>query len=345
MVIGNVVDMQSPRGGRPGQTTEVAIVLMYVIGALTIVGVREVAIVLGGGVAVLLHLKEEIKGFVARLSDGDIRAVMQFVLISMVILPVLPDRAYGPYQVLNPREIWWMVVLIVGLNLGGYAAFRLMGAKAGTALAGVLGGVISSTATTVSYARTTKADEAATGTAAVVIWVASSVVYIRILLEIGAVAPDFLPIAAAPILVMLGLFAFLAMLIWRSATKPGQSPLEPGNPTELKPAILFGALYAGVLFAVAAADDLLGQTGLYVAAFVSGLTDIDAITLSTSQLVADGRVESGTGWRLILLASLSNMAFKYGMVVTLGSRALARRLGALVAVSIAVGIGIILFWG
>lgn len=343
MITGNIVAMKT-EGMDPGQTTEVAIVLMFAVGALVVAGPRELAIVLGGVVSVLLHLREELRSFVARLSDRDVRAVMQFVLISMVILPILPDQEYGPYAVLNPREIWWMVVLIVGLNLGGYAAFRVMGARAGTALAGILGGVISSTATTVSYARTTKSDEAATGTAAVVIWVASSVVFVRILLEIAAVAPEFVGVAAPPILIMLGVFLAVALLIWRSATSPGDSPLEPGNPTELKPAILFGLLYAAVLFAVAAADDLLGQAGLFAAAFVSGLTDIDAITLSTSQLVADGRVDPSTGWRLILLASMSNMVFKFGMVVTLGSRALARRLGGLVALSLAVGVGLILFW-
>ena len=111
--------------------------------------------------------------------------------------------------------------------------------------------MISSTATTVSYSRTTKTDGEATRTAAVVIWVASGVVFVRILIEIAAVAPEFLPVAAGPIGIMLLLFAITSVLIWRSATAPSESPLKPGNPSELKPAILFGALYAGVLFAVA----------------------------------------------------------------------------------------------
>jgi uncharacterized membrane protein (DUF4010 family) len=343
MVTGNIVLLRSGRND-PGQTTEVAVVLMYVVGAYTVSGSREVAIVLGGVIAVLLHLKEELKSFVGKLSDGDVRAVMQFVVISLVILPVLPDQTYGPYDVLNPRQIWWMVVLIVGLNLAGYAAFRIMGAKAGTALAGILGGVISSTATTVSYARTTKTDESRTGTATVIVWIASGVVFVRILLEIGAVAPDFLPVAAGPLLVMLAFFTVSAAVIWRSATQPGDSPMKPGNPTELKPAILFGALYAAVLFVVAAAEDLLGNSGLYAAAFVSGLTDIDAITLSTSQLVASERLAAETGWRLILLAAMSNMAFKFTMVMSLGSKEMAKRLGGLVALSIVVGTVLLFAW-
>jgi uncharacterized membrane protein (DUF4010 family) len=344
MVTGNMVQTKVGQA-TPGQTTEVAVVLMYLVGALAVVGSREVAIVLGGTIAVLLHLREELKEMVTRMSDGDVRAIMQFVLISLVILPTIPDQFYGPYQVLNPRQIWWMVVLIVGLNLAGYGAFRFLGARGGTALAGILGGVISSTATTVSYSRTTKNDGEATRTAAVVIWVASGVVFVRILIEIGAVAPDFLPVAVGPIGIMLLLFAITSVLIWRSEIAPTESPLTPSNPSELKPAILFGALYAGVLFAVAAAEDLLGSAGLFAAAAISGLTDIDAITLSTSQLVSAGRVEADVGWRLILVAAMSNLVYKLGVAVTLGGPGLARRLGGLFVVALAGGVGLLVFWG
>ncbi|MDH3423192.1 MAG: DUF4010 domain-containing protein, partial [Gemmatimonadota bacterium] len=329
----------------PGQTTEAAIVLTFLIGALVVVGPREVAIVLGATTAMLLHLKDELRNWVARLSDSDVRAVMQFVVIWLVVLPVLPDQAYGPYQVLNPRQIWFMVVLIVGLNLLGYGAFRLMGARAGTLLAGVLGGVISSTATTMSYARQSKTLEGTARTAAVVVWIASGVVFIRILLEIGAVAPGFLPVAAGPIGVLLAVFVIAALATWRSTMTPGESPLEPGNPSELKPALLFGALYAGVLFAIAAAEDLLGNAGLFATAAVSGLTDIDAITLSTSRLVDTEVIDQATGWRVILVAAMSNMVFKFGVAASLGSREMAKRLGILFAIAIAVGVGLVTFWG
>jgi uncharacterized membrane protein (DUF4010 family) len=269
---------------------------------------------------------------------------MQFVLISLVILPILPDRTYGPYDVLSPRQVWLMVVLIVGINLAGYGAFRILGSRAGTALAGVLGGAISSTATTLGYARVTRANPGTARTAVVVVWIASSVVFVRLLLEIGAVAPSFLPVAAGPLAMMLLVFALLAGVMWRSSMSPGASPLEPGNPSELKPAILFGFVYAAVLFAVAAGQDLLGDAGLYVAAFVSGLTDVDAITLSTSQLVQDGRLDPDTGWRLILVAVLSNTVFKLGLAVTLGSRDFARRLTAMGAIALAAGVAIVIFW-
>jgi uncharacterized membrane protein (DUF4010 family) len=344
MITGNA--MVASRGeADPGQTTEVAVVLMFLVGAMCVIGPLELAIVLGGVVSVLLHLKEELRGLVAKLSDKDVRAVMQFVVISLIILPVLPNETYGPFDVLNPRNIWFMVVLIVGLNLAGYAAFRLFGSRAGTALAGVLGGIISSTATTVSYARSTKNEPGRAGTAAVVVWIASAVVFVRILVEVGLTSLDFLPTVAGPMGVMLALFLVAAAVIWRSATAPSDSPMDPGNPTELKPAIAFAVLYAVILMVVAAADEYLGGAGLYGAAFISGLTDIDAITLSTSNLVADARLEPETGWRIILVAALSNMMFKLGVVATLGSREMLRRLGGLVGLAVAAGVAILVFWG
>jgi uncharacterized membrane protein (DUF4010 family) len=304
-----------------------------------------VAIVLGATIAMLLHLRDELKGWVRRLSDRDVRAVMQFVAISLIVLPVLPDRTYGPYAVLNPRQVWWMVVLIVGMNLAGYAAFRLMGRRAGTALAGILGGVISSTATTMSYARLTKTSPSHTNAAVAIVWIASGVVFVRILIEVGAVAPSFLPTAAVPVSIMLIVFVAAAVAIWRSSTGPAESPLDPGNPSELRPAILFGALYAVILFVVAAAQDLLGNVGLFAAAALSGLTDIDAITLSTSRLVATGVVDQATGWRLILVAAMSNMLFKLGLAASLGTPKMAKRLAVLFLLAIAVGAGLIVAWG
>jgi uncharacterized membrane protein (DUF4010 family) len=326
MVIGNVVAMSAGEHD-PGQTTEVAMVLTFLVGALVVIGPREVAIVVCALTAMLLHLREELRDWVARLNDRDVRAFMQFIVIWLVVLPVLPDRTYGPYDVMNPRQIWLMVVLIVGLNVAGYAAFRIMGARAGTLLAGLLGGVISSTATTMSYARQSKAQEATSRTAAVVVWIASGVVFIRILLEIIAV------------------FAIAALMVWRSATTTDDNPMEPGNPSELKPALIFGVLYAAILFAVAAAEDLLGSTGLFLTAAVAGLTDIDAITLSTSRLVQTDVIGPSTGWRLILVAAMSNIAFKYSLVASLGSREMAKRLGVLFAIAIVVGGGLIAFWG
>ena len=343
LAIGNAIQMREERA-TPGQTTEVAMLVVYLVGALTVLGPRSVAIVLGGAVAVLLHLREELKGLVARMSDKDVRAIMQFVVISLVILPVLPNRTFGPFDVLNPHNVWWMVVLIVGLNLLGYAAFRWMSDRRGTAVAGLLGGVVSSTATTFAYARNARSGDVAPRAAAIIIWLASGVVYVRILIEIAAVAPGFLRTAAVPVLVVLGVVAVTAILMWNDQDPAAGSALEPRNPTQLRAAVAFGGLYAIILLAVAAAEASFGNAGLYATALLSGLTDIDAITLSTSRLVAGGRLDEDVAWRLILAASLSNLAFKLGVAWVLGGAKLARRLGAVTSAVTVVVVGLIVFW-
>src|SRR5690606_35719953 len=136
-----------------GLTTEMSIILMYLIGAYLVEGNQLLAVVLTGVIAVLLHFTPALHGFVNKIGEKDLKAVMQFVLITLVILPVLPNEDMGPYQVLNPREIWWLVVLIVGISLVGYFLYKLLGGKLGALAGGLLGGLVSSTATTVSYAR------------------------------------------------------------------------------------------------------------------------------------------------------------------------------------------------
>jgi uncharacterized membrane protein (DUF4010 family) len=343
LAIGNAIQMRE-HDANPGQTTEVALLVTYGIGALTVIGPRTVAIVLGGAVAVLLYLRSEIKGMVARMNDRDVRAIMQFVLVWLVVLPLLPDRTFGPFDVLNPHNVWLMVVLIVGLNLAGYAAFRGLSRRGGTAVAGLLGGVISSTATTLAYARNARAGDVPAKTAALIVWLASGVVYVRVLIEIAAVAPRFLPVASVPVLGILAVFSAAALVLWHSEGDLPDSPLEPKNPTQLSAAVIFGGLYAGVLFAVAAAEAYLGDVGLYAAALLSGVTDMDAITLSTSRLVAAERLDASLGWRLIVAASMSNLVFKLCIAWIVGGAALGRRLAWLSAAALATGSAFIFFW-
>ncbi len=328
----------------PGLTTEIAMLLMFGIGAYLVIGYKEVAIALGGGVAVLLHLKGQLHGLVARLGENDLKAIMQFALISLVILPVLPDRTYGPYAVLNPRQVWWMVVLIVGISLGGYIVYKFFGAKAGIGLGGILGGVISSTATTVSYSRRAARVPGSSRLAAIVIMIASAVVFARLLLEVAVVQPSFLRVVGLPLLLMLLLLSVLAAWSWyRGRHEQNEMPVQE-NPSELKSAIFFGLMYALVLFAVAAAKERFGNQGLYVVAGLSGLTNVDAITLSTSQLVGAGRLNSEDGWRLIILATLSNLIFKAVIIALLAHRQLLMVIAPLYGVALAVGLLLLFLW-
>ena len=343
IIVGNLAK-QKKGDLDPGLTTEVAMLLMYGVGAYVVVGPAAAAIAIGGGVAVLLHLKPEMHSLAARIGNADFKAIMQFVLVSFVILPVLPDQAYGPYQVLNPHRIWVLVVLIVGISLAGYMVYKFFGEKAGVMMGGILGGIISSTATTVSYARRSRQAKGSSKLAAQVILIASTVVFVRVLMLIAATAPASLQEAGPPLGAMLGVMMVLSVGTW-FVDRHAKVQMPPqDNPTELKSAILFAALFALVTLGVAAAKEHFGQRGLYVVAILSGLTDMDAITLSTTQIVKSGQTDVHTGWRLILAAALANLVFKAGTTAVLGDRKLFLRVSALFGVAFAAGILILILW-
>jgi len=237
-----------------------------------------------------------------------------------------------------------MVVLMVGISLSGYVAFKLIGAKAGTLLGGLMGGLISSTATTASYARRSAESPGSANLAALVIMIASTSVFARVLVEVGTVAPGSFVQIAPPLAVMLVACCLIATVAFaldrrQSARMPAQE-----NPAELKSALIFGALFAVVILAVATAKDRFGSGGLDTVAVLSGLTDMDAITLSTAQLVKDGRLDAATGWRVILIASMSNLMFKAGIVALLGDRGLLRRVLILFGLALLSGGGILWLW-
>jgi uncharacterized membrane protein (DUF4010 family) len=343
IVTGNVIAMHGGRA-EPGMTTEIAALIMFVVGAAVASGFRVLSAVVGGTVALLLHWKKPMHAVVQRLGEQDVNAAMRLVLIGLVILPILPNRTYGPYGVLNPFEIWLMVVLIVGISLASYIAWRLFGARMGTLLGGALGGLISSTAATVGYARRTRQTPGDANGAAVMILIASTVVFVRVLFEVSVVARAWLVPLGAPVFAMLVIMAAIAAVTWlrtRSALTV-QDEAEP--PSDLRAAILFGLLYGAVLVAVAFAREHAGTGGLYAVAALSGLTDVDAITLSTAQLVRAGRLEVETGWRLILVGAMANLVFKGAAVAALGHARLTRRVASLFAVALAGAAIILVAW-
>jgi uncharacterized membrane protein (DUF4010 family) len=327
-----------------GQTTEVSALLLYGIGAYVVFGEMAVAVVLGGAIAVLLHYKDLLHAFASRFGERDVTAFMQFVLITLVILPVLPNVAYGPYSVLNPFQIWLMVVLIVGISLVGYIAYKLFGAREGAVLGGLIGGLVSSTATTVSFARRTAATPSVASLAALVVMIASGIVFVRVLAEIAVVAPAHFGPMAPPLVAMLILAAAISTFLYFQTRNHRAVMAEHGNPADLRTAIIFGSLYAVVVFAVAWTSAEFGGRALYLVALVSGLTDMDAITLSTSQLVNQDRLHTHTAWRMILVAALGNLIFKGALVAILGSRALLRLVAGAFGTMIVAGGVLFWFW-
>jgi uncharacterized membrane protein (DUF4010 family) len=336
IVIGDIVKLRQDEKAHldPGLTTEIAMLLMFALGVYLTVGHKAIAIAIGGGAAVLLQFKDQMHAVVAKLGEEDVKAIMQFALISLVILPVLPNQTYDTFAVLNPRQIWLMVVLIVGISLGGYIVYKFFGKNAGLVLGGILGGLISSTATTVSFSRRTRTAPEGSVTAATIIIIASAIVFLRVLLEIAVISLTLM------VLLFIGLS--LGLWFWGQREQPEMPPQE--NPSELKSALFFGLIYALVLFAVAAAKAQFGDRGLYVVAAFSGLTDVDAITLSTAQLVKAERLDGSTGWRVVVVALLSNLVFKAATIAVLGSRVLLKRVGLLFAIVFLVGMALLLMW-
>jgi uncharacterized membrane protein (DUF4010 family) len=342
--LGNWLNRGEPQPGHQGITTEMAALVMFLVGAILVDGHTEAAIVIAGTTAVLLHWKAPLHAFARRIGADEFRAIIQFVLVALVLLPILPDQAYGPYAVLNPFKIWLMVTLIVGINLVSYVILRVMPARKGALVGGVLGGMISSTATTVSHARYSRSRGIPPRTAAVVIVVASVVVNVRILIEIGVIGPGLLPHAVPPFLV-LGLFmAACTAFLLRREDDAGAIELEHRNPAQVRTALTFGALFALVLLVVAAVKTRFGLEAVYVVALVSGLTDVDAMTLSVADLYQSGRIEAGDAWRVVLVASLANLLFKAGIVAVFGAREVLKTVSLVFGLTALVGLALVLWW-
>ena len=330
--------------GDPGTTSVVAILVCYCLGAAVWFGYGTLAVMLGIATTVLLYFKAELHGLSSQLTSKDLISILQFAVLSFVILPILPDRNYGPYEALNPYQAWLMVVLVSGVSLAGYAALRLAGPQHGAPMMGLLGGLVSSTATTVVFSRHAHAHAALARTAMVVIMVASLMVLLRLTVIAAVVAPDVIePLAkvfAGGLVLGLAVTAFG----WRRLETQGELPMpEVRNPTEIRTALGFGALYALVLLCSAWLSDVAGAKGMYAVALASGLTDVDAITLSSLRLFSLDTLSKEQAVTSIVLAVLSNLTFKAGLIVTLGGWKLARlTLPAMLAVAAGIGIGLFL---
>ncbi|CAM3273462.1 MgtC/SapB family protein [Aequorivita lipolytica] len=344
LVTANIIKLKKLNDIDVGQTTEVAALLMFAVGAYLVMGDRVVAVIVGGSLAILLYLKEHLHNFIENLKEKDLAAIMTFAGISLVILPLLPNKTYGPLDVLNPQNIWFMVTLIVGISVVGYFIYKFVGKKVGIISNGILGGLISSTATTVSYARKTKDTESISKMAAFVITVASAVALVRVMVEVGVVIPEKLPKLVLPLITVFVLMVLICIGLFYFTNKNGgdEKMPEPKNPAQFKSALIFGLLYGAILLAVAFTKQEFGNDALYIVAIISGLTDVDAITLSLSQLMKGGGLNTSTGWRLILLASLSNLLFKGIMAAVLGTRQLAKWIG--VSFGITIVFGLLLMW-
>jgi len=315
-----------------GLTTEVAFVLTYLDGAL----VQRDQFLLAGVLALLLTTllatKPALHRFARSVSREDLLSALKFGAITLVVLPLLPDRTWDPWQALNPRLIWLMVVLISGVSFAGYVLVKIVGPRAGLGLTGLMGGLVSSTATTLSFSRRSRAGSSLAHGFAMGILLACTVMYPRVCLEAFVVNPALgralaLPLGAV-MAVALALTVVPALFARRRKERSGrEEEATYRNPVELWPAIRIALVFAAILFLIKVAQSRLGASGLFGIAFLSGLTDMDALTLSVARLEAQQAVGRGQAVAAVLLGSLANTIVKAAIVWTAGAPALRRAAG------------------
>jgi uncharacterized membrane protein (DUF4010 family) len=313
--------------GELGTTTEVSVLLAFLLGYLCI----SEKVMLATGLAVasggVLALKEWLHRLAANIETADVEATLQFAIVSAIVLPLVPDHNYGPppLDVINPYKIWLMVVLISGLNFASYLLVKIVGAEHGIGLTGLLGGLVSSTAVTLGFAQRSREERVQAEPLALGILIAWTVMFARVVVLVAAVDRNLaLHIGLAMAALGVPSLAICALFWRRQRTAHTASVSAGANPFELGMAIRFGLLFGVITFAAKAAQVYFGDAGLYLAGAIAGLTDVDAIALSMSQLAHSDAAMADAAARTIVIAVASNTLFKAGMVAFLGAPGLRR---------------------
>jgi uncharacterized membrane protein (DUF4010 family) len=324
----------------PGSTSFASSLLTLFVGALVAWDHTQTAVVVAALTMVLLGLKQTIHDWTRSFTPADIRGTLQFVAITGVILPLVPNRAFGPFDGFNPLSTWMMVVLISGLGFTGYIAMRLFGARAGILLTSLFGGLASSTASTLAFSRRSREEPELSLEYAFAVVVACTVMLPRIAIIIFFLSPALaFRIAPAFGLMMAPALIYAVWQGWvsRRAEKGAVASPAMSNPLSLLTAIKFALLYAVIAFLVKAATQLDWQAGLLPLSFVSGLTDMDAISLSMANNSRSETVSLDLAARAVILAAIANSLLKAALAAGLGSPILRQRAGGVLLATAAVG--------
>ena len=330
--------------GKAGMTTEMAATVAYGTGSLCYWGLLPLAAAVGVTVTALLSLKHEIRSFTHAITSEDIYATVKFAVISVIVLPLLPNRNYGPppWDIFNPYKIWLMVVFISGIGFSGYVLIKLVGARRGIGLTGLLGGLASSTAVTVSFAQRSRENRELARPFASAIILAWAVMFVRVLVVVLAFSPSLVRNLMGPLAVLGASGLVYSAYLYFAQASTERDTMEFSNPFELGPAIRFGLVYAGARLVSRAAQIYFGDVGIYVSSFIAGLVDVNAITLSLADLAqSGGELAPVVAERGILIAAGANTLFKGGMVLATGSPELRRAVAPGYVLLIAIGLVLI----
>ena len=321
-----------------GFTTSATGVLTYLLGGLVFAGEQRTALVLAVVTLLLLAGKPSLHRLSQNFTPEDARMALQFLAVTGAILPLVPDQDIGPFAAFNPRSVWLMVVMVSGLGFAGYIAVRMLGATRGIALTGLAGGLASSTATTLSMSKLSRARPELSGDCTLALVLACTVMLWRVEVLVLAISPA-LAAKILPEFVLMSLPGVIYSVARLYRGNPGDG--DPGmykNPLSLKVALQFGLIYAVVVFVVKMATVWFGGTGLVVASFISGLTDLDAISLSLSNLLRDGQIDPALAAQGVVLAAVANSIMKGVLAASLGDSALRRRVLVILGATAAIGL-------
>ncbi|MEK9160384.1 MAG: MgtC/SapB family protein [Patescibacteria group bacterium] len=328
---------------RTGATTELAGFFTYFVGILMGMGETLIATVITLVVVMLLYFKEALHRFAHKVEKEELYDTIKFIAIVFVILPLLPNETFGPLNVLNPYEIWLMVVLISTISFASYIAIKVVGPRKGIGVGGFLGGLISSTAVALSFSGLSKKSPKVVTPFVFAILVAASAMFFRVLVTVSVLNPELISIIALPMGVMGATGLLAAAYFWfkkeqTSYAKFSASDLDLKSPFQLRLAVKFGLIFTSLIFISKFAADYFGDDGVYLTAFFSGIFDVDAITVSMADLHRDGSVSAMTASTAIVIAALTNTLSKGAIVLALGSRAVGLRV--LLALLLVAGVGL-----
>ncbi len=312
-----------------GATTEMGVLFVYLIGVLMAMELRLEAVIVTLMVIGLLHFKEALHKFAYAVEREELYTTLKFIAVAFVVLPLLPNETFGPLDVLNPYLIWLMVVFVSSISFASYIAVKLLGARRGIGLSGFLGGLVSSTAVTLTLSALSKKSSKLFGPFVFGILIASSSMFFRVLFQVSVLAPAMLPWLWAPLLSMgiLGFGLAFAHLFSKKGEKAAyKTPdFELKSPFQLLSAIKFGLFFGALLFFSKWALAFFGEEGVYLTALLSGFVDVDAITISLANLSAQGALPANSAAMGVVLATASNTLVKAGMTFLFASKAVGRR--------------------
>jgi uncharacterized membrane protein (DUF4010 family) len=308
----------SAKSGRLGGTSEVALYLVFLLGTLVYYNFIILAAVIAVIVALFLTLKFQFHQFVGKVSEEDLYATLKLAIITVIVLPLLPDKTYGPLDVLNPRLIWYMVILVSGISFVGYILMKVYGEGKGVSLTGLLGGMVSSTAVAYSLSKKSKENLSLSPNFAVGIILASTVMYFRIFIVVLVFSSSILSELWLPLLIFIVCGFIVSLIMSKKFVNGKHEQIELTNPFRLKSAILFGIIFGIVIFVAKAAQIYLGSGGLYAASALAGLTSVDAIVLSLAKFAA-GKLSLQIVVTAIILATISNNIVKALITLFTGS--------------------------